>query len=81
MMNAGTRTCDICDELIPFGAAYRVGVLPPEIAATLLETDRPELVPTWTPIGAGFVQLDICAGCHRDMKKPTNTSTWINRFH
>ena len=81
MLNHGTRICDVCADAIPPGAPYRVGILRPDVAAGLLDTDRPELVPTWTAIGGGFVELDICLGCYRDMDGPTYTTERIHQVH
>jgi hypothetical protein len=48
MLTRNSRTCDVCNDPIPPGVPYRVGTITTGAAAALLDTDDPELVPTWT---------------------------------
>ncbi len=47
-----------------------MGTLTPHTAAALLDTDDPELVPTWTQLPDGTVQLEICVECFTVMDNP-----------
>jgi hypothetical protein len=57
------RCCDLCAATIHPGADFQGGILTPYEAAALLDVDDPALVPTWTQLPDGTVQLDICLGC------------------
>ena len=58
------RTCCVCDEVIPPDQPYKVGKLSIEAAAGLLENIYdPRLVPIWTQLEDGRVQIDICLPC------------------
>ena len=70
MVRDGSRVCDVCGDGIAPGARYRVGTLTPHAAAGLLDTDEPELVPTWTQLPDGTVQLEICLECFLLMDNP-----------
>jgi hypothetical protein len=48
MLSRDGRRCDVCSEGIPKNVTYRVGMITPDAAAVLLDTDDPDLVPTWT---------------------------------
>jgi hypothetical protein len=73
MVRNGARLCDVCENLIPFNAAYRLGTLSPQAAAGLLEVDDARLVPTWTQVPDGTVELDICLECFGLMDDPFST--------
>ena len=73
MLRNGTRLCDVCGDEVPRGISYRRGMLTPHAAAELLDVDDPELVPTWTQLADGRVQLDICLGCFSLMDDPCST--------
>jgi hypothetical protein len=73
MLRKETRICDVCGDEVPCGTSYRRGVLTPHAAAALLDVDDPDLVPTWTQLADGRVQLDICLGCFGLMEDPIGT--------
>lgn len=52
------------------GAAFHVGILAPEVAASLLDVDDVNLVPTWTQLPDLTVRLDFCTGCYHLMGDP-----------
>ena len=70
MLREDDRVCDVCGDGIARGIPYRVGTLTPHPAAELLDTDEPELVPTWTQLPDGTVQLEICLECFALMDDP-----------
>jgi hypothetical protein len=63
MLRNQRRTCDICDEMIPAYAPFRVGLLNPVVAARLMDVDDPELLPKWTQLADGSVQIEMCLEC------------------
>ena len=70
MLKHRMRYCHVCGEEIPKGDKYSVRTMQPEGAAMLLDTDDPELVPTWTQNPDGTVRLDICTTCYLSMGGP-----------
>lgn len=67
MLHAGVRRCDVCGEVIVAGAPYRLAILAPEVAASLLDVDNPDLVPTWTQQADFSVRLEVCLECYLEM--------------
>ena len=67
MVREGTRYCDVCAVEIPKGDKYSVRTMAASAAALLLETDDPDLVPTWTQTSDGNVRLDVCMTCYLAM--------------
>lgn len=55
--------CSICGELIQQGELYYAGIISNEVAASLMDTDNPLLVPAWTELPDGTVELAICRAC------------------
>jgi hypothetical protein len=74
MVRNGTRLCDVCGDEVPCGTPYRRGMLTPHAAAGLLDVDDSDLVPTWTQLQDGTVQLDTCQGCFGLMEDPCATT-------
>lgn len=70
MLSRDGRHCDVCGEGIPRNVPYRVGRITADAAAMLLDTDDPDLVPTWTQLLDGTVQLDFCLWCYSSMSDP-----------
>ena len=50
---------------LPPGALYYVGCIDEPAAASLLDTDIPDLVPQWRQFPDGRVELDFCGACAR----------------
>lgn len=46
MLGRYGRRCDVCGEVIPRNVPYRVGRITADVAAVLMDTDDPDLVPT-----------------------------------
>ena len=62
MLRGDQRQCDICDEIIPRGATYRVGYTIPEALKSWFE-DAAELIPTFKLEPDGTVRIDMCITC------------------
>ena len=59
----------MCDDVIRPDQLYKIGILSMEAAAGLLENIYdPRLVPVWTQLEDGRVQIDICLECAEAMK-------------
>ena len=78
MLKGHHRTCDVCDDPIPPHVPYKVGVLDAESAAWLLDVADVRLVPTWTQLADGRVELDICLGCAGLMPSTANLKIRLN---
>ena len=63
MLSDKFRICDICEDEIPKGTAYRKATMPPEAANLLASTEDPDIRATWTVNPDGTVTMDICPTC------------------
>jgi len=78
MVKDESRYCDVCAAEIPKGEKYSVRTIPAAAAALLLETDDPDLVPTWTHTSEGQVRLDICITCYLTMGNDPSAANLTN---
>lgn len=79
MLRGDHRTCDVCDDPIPPRVPFKVAVLSVDAAADLMENIYdPRLIPTWTHLPDGRVELDICLGCAGLMPSTTNLKIRVN---
>jgi hypothetical protein len=63
------RACDVRGDPIASGVPYRVGTLRLDDAAWLMDVDDARLVPTWTQLPDGTIQIDVCLGCVSQMPR------------
>ena len=73
MYKEGHHYCDICGTDVP-PSQLASRAVPAQLAGLLLDTDDPDLVPTWTQLPDGSVQIDFCATCRLSMGGGTGTS-------
>jgi hypothetical protein len=73
------RTCYVCERIIAPDEHYKVGLLSAEAAVGLLENIYdPRLVPVWTQLEDGRVQIDICLECAEPMTGTENLEIRYN---
>jgi hypothetical protein len=73
VLKNNSRICDVCGGEIPKGTTSRVAKIRPEAAAIFLETNDPDMVPTWMQNPDGTVRIDVCLECHMNMGEALNT--------
>jgi hypothetical protein len=66
--------CDICGEEVPSNQLTSRTMLP-QLASLLLDTDDPDLAPTWTQLPDGTIQIEFCATCRLSMGGGNGTTS------
>jgi len=63
-----SRICSVCDHTIARHRPYRTALLSIDAAAELMDVDDVRLLPVFTQLADGRVEIDICLSCAWEMK-------------
>ena len=63
MLDGDTRSCDLCEALLPRGVPFRVGYTTPAAVAASFADAVPAARATGTTTPDGSARFEVCAAC------------------